>query len=86
MHVPGRTFPVDIRYLEDAVEYTKWSVAEGSPYARRRESTLATITSSHLYIQSTINFIRGKSDQIGQRKRPTEVMMMMMKAIARARI
>lgn len=35
MHVPGRTFPVDIRYLEDAVEYTKWSVAEGSSYARR---------------------------------------------------
>lgn len=37
MHVPGRTFPVDIRYLEDAVEFTKWSVAEGSPYARRRK-------------------------------------------------
>jgi len=37
MHVPGRTFPVDIRYLEDAVEYAEWSVAEGSPYARRRK-------------------------------------------------
>ena len=37
LHVPGRTFPVDIRYLEDAVEYTKWSITENSPYARRRE-------------------------------------------------
>lgn len=35
MHVPGRTFPVDTRYLEDAVELTKWSVNEGSQYARR---------------------------------------------------
>jgi len=36
LHVPGRTFPVDIRYLEDAVEYTKWFITENSPYARRR--------------------------------------------------
>jgi ATP-dependent RNA helicase DHX29 len=36
IHVPGRTFPVDVRYLEDAVEYTKWSISETSPYARRR--------------------------------------------------
>ncbi|KAJ3571585.1 hypothetical protein NP233_g3653 [Leucocoprinus birnbaumii] len=35
LHVPGRTFPVDICYLEDAVEYTKWSITESSPYARR---------------------------------------------------
>ena len=35
IHVPGRTFPVDIRYLEDAVEMTKWSISEASPYARR---------------------------------------------------
>ncbi|KAF8167975.1 P-loop containing nucleoside triphosphate hydrolase protein [Crassisporium funariophilum] len=35
LHVPGRTFPVDIRYLEDAIEYTKWSISESSPYARR---------------------------------------------------
>lgn len=37
LHIPGRTFPVDIRYLEDAVEFTKWSITETSPYARRRE-------------------------------------------------
>ena len=35
LHVPGRTFPVDVRYLEDAVELTRWSISEASPYARR---------------------------------------------------
>ncbi|CDO72377.1 hypothetical protein BN946_scf184977.g76 [Trametes cinnabarina] len=33
--VPGRTFPVDVRFLEDAIEFTGWRVTEGSPYARR---------------------------------------------------
>jgi HrpA-like RNA helicase len=37
LHVPGRTFPVDIRYLEDAVELTQWSFSESSQYARRRK-------------------------------------------------
>ncbi|KZT30522.1 P-loop containing nucleoside triphosphate hydrolase protein [Neolentinus lepideus HHB14362 ss-1] len=35
LHVPGRTFPVDVRYLEDAIELTQWSIDESSPYARR---------------------------------------------------
>ncbi|KAH7909118.1 P-loop containing nucleoside triphosphate hydrolase protein [Hygrophoropsis aurantiaca] len=35
LHVPGRTFPVDVRFLEDAVEFTQWSIPENSPYARR---------------------------------------------------
>ncbi|GJE85993.1 HrpA-like RNA helicase [Phanerochaete sordida] len=35
LQVPGRTFPVEVRYLEDAVEFTKWKVTEGSPYAMR---------------------------------------------------
>jgi ATP-dependent RNA helicase DHX29 len=35
LHVPGRTFPVDVKFLEDAVELTQWSVEENSPYARR---------------------------------------------------
>ena len=34
VHVPGRTFPVDVRYLEDAVELTQWSINETSPYAK----------------------------------------------------
>ncbi|KAL6302192.1 P-loop containing nucleoside triphosphate hydrolase protein [Sparassis latifolia] len=35
LYVPGRTFPVDVRYLEDAVEFTRWKITESSPYARR---------------------------------------------------
>lgn len=38
LHVPGRTFPVSVQYLEDAIEATKWSIPENSPYARRRKS------------------------------------------------
>ncbi|QRV95667.1 Helicase associated domain (HA2) [Ceratobasidium sp. AG-Ba] len=34
--VPGRTFPVHIQYLEDAVEFTKWSIEDDSPYALHR--------------------------------------------------
>ncbi|KAH7106886.1 P-loop containing nucleoside triphosphate hydrolase protein, partial [Auriculariales sp. MPI-PUGE-AT-0066] len=34
IHVPGRTFPVEACYLEDAVELCKWNVPEGSPYAK----------------------------------------------------
>jgi ATP-dependent RNA helicase DHX29 len=37
LHVPGRTFPVDALYLEDAIQYTGWSIREDSPYAKRRE-------------------------------------------------
>ncbi|CEH15826.1 p-loop containing nucleoside triphosphate hydrolase protein [Ceraceosorus bombacis] len=33
--VPGRTFPVDVRYLEDAIELTDYTIEDGSPYARR---------------------------------------------------
>ncbi|EAU92844.2 pre-mRNA-splicing factor ATP-dependent RNA helicase prp22 [Coprinopsis cinerea okayama7 len=36
LHVPGRTFPVDVRFLEDAVEFTNWNITENSPYARRQ--------------------------------------------------
>ncbi|KAF4623096.1 hypothetical protein D9613_001917 [Agrocybe pediades] len=35
LQVPGRTFPVEVQYLEDAIEYTNWRVSEDSPYARR---------------------------------------------------
>ncbi|OAX44745.1 P-loop containing nucleoside triphosphate hydrolase protein [Rhizopogon vinicolor AM-OR11-026] len=33
LHVPGRTFPVDVRFLEDAIEFSGWSIQENSPYA-----------------------------------------------------
>ncbi|KAG8844850.1 hypothetical protein FRB96_002810 [Tulasnella sp. 330] len=32
-NVPGRTFPVEVQYLEDAIEYTGWSIDERSQYA-----------------------------------------------------
>ena len=35
LQVPGRTFPVDVCYLEDAIEFTQWRVTEDSPYAVR---------------------------------------------------
>ncbi|KAF8642409.1 hypothetical protein AX16_009674 [Volvariella volvacea WC 439] len=35
VHVPGRTFPVDVSYLEDAIELTRWTISESSPYALR---------------------------------------------------
>ena len=35
LHVPGRTFPVDVRYLEDALETTRWWISESSPYANK---------------------------------------------------
>ncbi|KAG8713990.1 hypothetical protein FRC11_010257 [Ceratobasidium sp. 423] len=31
--VPGRTFPVKVQYLEDAIEFTKWTIDDDSPYA-----------------------------------------------------
>jgi len=37
IHVPGRIFPVDVLYLEDAIERTGWSISDDSPYAKRRE-------------------------------------------------
>lgn len=35
LSVPGRTFPVNTFFLEDAIEYSKWHINGESPYARR---------------------------------------------------
>jgi len=35
VHVPGRTYPVTVKYLEDVVELTQWTITETSPYAVR---------------------------------------------------
>lgn len=48
LQVPGRTFPVEVRYLEDAVEFTQWKVTEGSPYAIRGTHVFRLAT--HLFI------------------------------------
>jgi len=37
VNVPGRTFPVDVRWLEDAVELCDYTLEDGSPYARRQK-------------------------------------------------
>jgi hypothetical protein len=33
LKVPGRTFPVKVGYLEDAVEFAGWAITDKSPYA-----------------------------------------------------
>lgn len=35
LSVPGRTFPVNRLFLEDAIEFSKWFINADSPYARR---------------------------------------------------
>nr|XP_019046467.1 DEAH box polypeptide 36 [Kwoniella bestiolae CBS 10118]OCF25397.1 DEAH box polypeptide 36 [Kwoniella bestiolae CBS 10118] len=35
LSVPGRTFPVQVNYLEDAVQLSDWQIEEDSPYAIR---------------------------------------------------
>lgn len=40
LQVPGRTFPVEVQYLEDAIELTRWKIDESSPYAIRGKISL----------------------------------------------
>jgi ATP-dependent RNA helicase DHX29 len=35
VQVPGRTFPVEVRFLEDIIEDTEYFLEEDSPYAKR---------------------------------------------------
>jgi ATP-dependent RNA helicase DHX29 len=35
VQVPGRTFPVEVRFLEDVVEETEYFLEEDSPFAKR---------------------------------------------------
>lgn len=49
LHVPGRTFPVEVRFLEDSIEYTGWSIKEGSPYAKRGKYACDLMISRCLY-------------------------------------
>lgn len=47
--VPGRTFPVDVRFLEDAVELTRWKVTEGSQYAIRGKQMTNNSIATHTH-------------------------------------
>lgn len=62
LHVPGRTFPVDVQFLEDAVEYTSWSISESSPYARRRKRFVLYLL-NYWFINFLVHdkFYRGKA-------------------------
>lgn len=48
LQVPGRTFPVEVQFLEDAVEYTKWQVDQNSPYAMRRYNSPHVVFGAHI--------------------------------------
>ncbi|XP_053567900.1 putative ATP-dependent RNA helicase DHX57 [Bombina bombina] len=39
VHIPGRTFPVDQYFLEDAIAKTRYVVEEGSPYHRSSKNS-----------------------------------------------
>lgn len=52
--VPGRTFPVDVHFLEDAVELTKWSIDKDSPLARRDEQVKKLRQSDEILINEDI--------------------------------
>jgi HrpA-like RNA helicase len=68
IHVPGRTFPVDVLYLEDAIEHTGWSISEDSPYAKRREfhATTSNRTKTLLaFLQDIANSTSARTVQIG---------------------
>lgn len=68
LHVPGRTFPVTVQHLEDAIEYTRWSITESSPYAHRRrvfQNFLWHIVNT--FLQGLISFTEGKIDLNGQK-------------------
>lgn len=52
--VPGRTFPVQVQWLEDAVELTQYKLEDGSPYAQRdRKGRKANAPGNKANLQST---------------------------------
>jgi hypothetical protein len=66
VHVPGRTFPVDVKYLEDAVELTQWSITETSPYAKRCLLLPFALQDWILrFLQSITNFLKGRISRNG---------------------
>ena len=42
LSVPGRTFPVQVNYLEDAIEFADWHIDESSSYAIRPRNAKST--------------------------------------------
>ncbi|KIY72745.1 P-loop containing nucleoside triphosphate hydrolase protein [Cylindrobasidium torrendii FP15055 ss-10] len=48
IQVPGRTYPVQVNYLEDVIDLTGWSMSEKSPYARRPDDKFSKKSASLL--------------------------------------
>ncbi|XP_034719947.1 putative ATP-dependent RNA helicase DHX57 isoform X1 [Etheostoma cragini] len=42
VHIPGRTFPVDQFFLEDAIDRTRYVIEDGSPYMRSGKQNLSS--------------------------------------------
>ncbi|KIK28427.1 hypothetical protein PISMIDRAFT_673419 [Pisolithus microcarpus 441] len=61
LHVPGRTFPVNVFFIEDAVERTGWSISEDSPYAKQLRSNPQK-PRHRTYCEETTTSIAGDED------------------------
>lgn len=44
VHIPGRTFPVDQFFLEDAIEKTGYVIEDGSPYMRSGKQNVSNVS------------------------------------------
>ncbi len=61
LHVPGRTFPVTVQHLEDAIEYTRWSITETSPYAHRCRAFDSSLRQLIDVLTGSDKFSKGKN-------------------------
>ena len=68
LHVPGRTFPVEVRFLEDSIEYTGWSIKEGSPYAKRGKLSPSFVTSFQVVVYVVLYSVGDKFYRNGKNK------------------
>lgn len=55
VQVPGRTFPVEVRFLEDIVEETEYFLEEDSPFAKRLQRVQKGIRKVNRIYQLTCN-------------------------------
>ncbi|KIM34405.1 hypothetical protein M408DRAFT_303614 [Serendipita vermifera MAFF 305830] len=58
IRVPGRTFPVDIAFLEDAIEFSGWQIKDSSPYAKRKNDKFSRSKNAQLeWTEETIDIV-----------------------------
>ena len=65
LKVPGRTFPVKVAYLEDAVEFANWAITDKSPYALKGMLRVRTktLTNTELTLSFFPNLPRSPKPQ-----------------------